>query len=132
MKKLTIIAAVILFGLSLAPSAALPADIHDDDADVIKRAVKSNPYYQKGKEVKWFKLEVTNTVTDKVEVKITLPISLFEIILESSRDRDMRIDRDDLDLDLKELFQSLKKAGPMSIIEIYDEEDGHEVKIWLE
>jgi hypothetical protein len=37
-----------------------------------------------------------------------------------------------LDLDLKELFQSLKKAGPMSIIEIYDEEDGHEVKIWLE
>jgi hypothetical protein len=37
-----------------------------------------------------------------------------------------------LDLDLKELFQSLRQNSPMSLIEIYDEEDGHEVKIWLE
>ncbi len=130
MKKFIIIT-VILWGLGLAPAAGLRADIHDD-ADVIRRAVKSNPHYQEGKEVKWFKLEVTNTVTDKVEVKITLPISLLEIIMKSSSDRDMHIDRDDLDLDMKELFQSLKKAGPMSIIEIYDDEDGHEVKIWLE
>lgn len=130
MKKITMMV-MIAFLLSLTPAAKLQADINDD-ADVIKRAVKTNPDYQEGKEVKWFKLQVTNTFTDKVEVKISLPISLLEMIMASSCDREMRIDRDDLDMDLKELFQSLKQAGPMSIIEIYDEEDGHEVKIWLE
>jgi hypothetical protein len=130
MKKTTIMI-LTFFMLALVPAAGLNADINDD-AEVIKRAVKANPYYQKDKEVQWFKLQVTNTLTDKVEVKITLPISLLEIIMKSSSDREMRIDRDDFDLDIKELFRSLKKAGPMSIIEIYDEEDGHEVKIWLD
>ena len=130
MRKITILMMTACV-LALAPAAGFCADMNDD-AEVIKRAVKSNPYYQKGKEIKWFKLEVTDIRTNKAEVKITLPISLLEMFMESCSDRDLRVDREDMDLDLKEIFQNLKEAGPMSLIEIYDGEEGHKVKIWLE
>jgi hypothetical protein len=44
--------------------------------------------------------------------------------------KNLRIDRDDYDIDLKELFAELKKVGPMALIEVY--EDDEIVKIWLE
>jgi len=63
-------------------------------------------------------------------VKITLPISLIEAFIKCADDKHLRIGKDGCDVDLQKLFSKLKKAGPMAIIEIY--EDDVTVKAWLE
>ncbi len=101
-----------------------------DDYQVIKKAVKENPNYKPGKEAKWFKVLVTDSETNKVRVKVTLPISVIEIFLECAGDKHLKIDHDDCEIDLKEVFKELKELGPMALIEV--QEDDEIVKIWLE
>lgn len=73
---------------------------------------------------------ITDNQTKKTKVKVALPISLVEIFMECANDEHLRIDREELDLDLKNLFEELKKLGPMNLIEIYEEDET--VKVWLE
>jgi hypothetical protein len=101
-----------------------------DDIQAIKKAVKKNPDYKVGEEVKWFKVLVTDNKTKKDKVKITLPISLIETLLKCVDEDDLKIDTDKCDIDLKELFAELKRLGPTVLIEI--NEDGETVKIWFE
>lgn len=128
MKKITVfVLTLILLGFISAGTAF--ADSHDD-IQAIKKAVKDNPQYDPGKEAKWLKVLVTDTQTQKDKVKITLPISLVELFMKCADDKNLKIDRDEYDIDLKELFAELKKVGPMALIEVY--EDDEIVKIWLE
>jgi hypothetical protein len=127
MKKITIFV-LLAFVLSLAPAHMLMAK--DSDLQAIKKAVKKNPNIDPDQEVKWFKILITDTWTKKDKVKITLPVSLIELILEAEHDHHFRIDRDEYDLDIREIFRELKKVGPMAFIEIC--EDGELIKIWFE
>ena len=128
MKRLTVfVLAFILMGFI---SMGVTFADSDDDFQAVKKAVKDNPQYDPGKEAKWFKVLVTDTRTNKDKVKITLPISLVELFMKCTEDKNLRIDRDEYDIDLKELFAELKKVGPMALIEVY--EDDEIVKIWLE
>jgi len=128
MKKAAIlIVVIILLSLLLAP--ALVAD-SSDDIQVIKKAVKKNPAYKSGKEVMWFKLLITDNRTKKDKVRMTLPVALVEYFLKCAEDKHMRIKRDDCDVNLMDLFRDLKKLGPMSVMEIY--EDGVTIKVWFE
>lgn len=61
---------------------------------------------------------------------MTLPVALIEVFIECTEDKNLKIKRDNCDVDLKELFQELKKLGPMSVIEIYEEEVT--LKVWFE
>lgn len=128
MKKVVILL-MIVFVISQIPVQRAFAE----DKDVfqgIKKAVKDNPNYQDGTEVKWFKVLITDEETGKDKVKITLPLSLVEIFVRAANDKHMRVHRDEYDLDLKEIFQELKKLGPMALVEVYEE--GEIIKIWLE
>ncbi|MGB3860658.1 MAG: hypothetical protein WA915_01135, partial [Candidatus Aminicenantaceae bacterium] len=78
----------------------------------------------------WFKVLVTDAQTKKDKVKITLPISLVEIFMKCADNKNLKIDREEYDIDLKELFAELKKVGPMALIEVYENDEI--VKIWLE
>ena len=128
MKRITVLVlALIMVGFF---SAGLVLADSDDDLQAVKKAVKENPQYDPGKEAKWFKVLVTDAQTKKEKVKITLPISLVEIFMKCADNKNLRIDRDEYDIDLKELFAELKKVGPMALIEVY--EDDEIVKIWLE
>ena len=128
MRKVTFLV-LTFFALSLLPAnAAVPED--KEALQAIKKAVKENPHYSKGREVLWFKLLVTDEITKKDKVKITLPIAVVEMFLHACDDKDLQIHDDDLDIDLKQMFKELKKAGPMALIEIRDK--GEVVKIWLE
>ena len=113
---------IIAFGLLQAEG--------NDDIQAIKKAVKENPQYKPGSEAKWFKVLVTDTRTKKDKVKITLPVSLVELVMKCTHDRHLRVNRDEYDIDLKELFMELKKLGPTALIEVYEDEEL--VKIWLE
>ncbi len=128
MKKIAIL---VFIALAFSPLVMNPllAD-KKDDFQVIKKAVKENPNYEAGKEVKWFKVLVTDTKTNKDKVKVTLPISVVEILLECSHGKNLRIHSEECDIDLKALFTELKKLGPMVLIEVFEEDEI--IKVWLE
>ncbi|MBS3819911.1 hypothetical protein KGY73_10470 [bacterium] len=128
MKKVKLVV-LLVFSFSVIFPSILDADVNDDFQS-IKKAVKKNPQYQSGKEVKWFKVLVTDNRTNETKVKVTLPISVVEFFMECADEEDLRIDREEGEMDLKELFKQLKKLGPMNLIEIYEEDET--VKVWLE
>jgi hypothetical protein len=128
MKKATF-TVLAAFALALALGGIALAESHDD-IQAIKKAVKENPNYEPGKEVKWFKVLVTDNKAGKDKVRITLPISLVEAFVKCADNKHLRIDHGDCDIDFDELLTELKKVGPMAIVEIY--EDDETVKVWLE
>jgi hypothetical protein len=130
MKKAAIII-LVLFVLAVVLPSLLLAD-GNDDLQKVKKAVKKNPDYTPGQEVQWFKVLITDNDTGKTKVKVTLPIAVVEIFLECAHDNHFKIDDDDCDIDLKELFKELKKHGPMVFIEINDDDENVSVKVWFE
>jgi len=128
MKKIAIL---VFIAFAFSPLFANPffAD-KTDDFQVIKKAIKENPNYEQGKEVKWFKVLVTDAETNKDRVRITLPISLVEFFLECCHDKHFRAYEKRCDIDFKGLFTELKKLGPMVLIEVFEEDEI--VKVWLE
>lgn len=98
-----------------------------DDYKIVKNALH-NP--AKGGAAQWFKIVVTGKNGKADNVKVTLPVSLVEIMMNATPERDLRIDGD-CHVDLKRVWNDLKAAGPMSLVEV-ETEDGETVKIWLE
>ena len=112
-----------------------PPAANRNDFKVIQSAVKKspNPEYVEGREVRWFKVLITDSKSSEAKVKLTLPVALIELILSCDDTRHVKINDGKYgrcEVDLKALWTELKKAGPMSIIEI--EDDGAVVKVWLE
>jgi hypothetical protein len=128
MKKVAIIVLIVFVFTFLLVNLATAKN--EDDLQAIKKAVKKNPEYEAGKEVKWFKVLVTDNRTKKDKVKITVPISLIELFIKCAHDKHLKINRDECDIDLKELFKELKKLGPTVFIEVV--EDDETVKVWFE
>jgi hypothetical protein len=127
MKKTTlIILAVLGIGLVAAPAVAA----NHNDFKIIQKAVKQNPAYEEGKEVKWFKVLITDGKTNDAKVKVTLPIALVEVLINCTDSRHFKIDDGNCDIDLKAVWAALKQAGPMALVEI--EDDGAIIKVWLE
>jgi len=126
-KGICLIAAVFVLTVFLGNFSS--ADTNDD-IQAIKKAVKDNPNYEPGKEVKWFKVLVTDNKTNKDKVRITLPISLVEVFVKCAENKHLKLNREDCDIDLQAMLAELKKVGPMAIIEVY--EDDETVKVWLE
>lgn len=127
MKKITI---PFLISLSLIFVALFMAADSRTDYQAIKKAVKENLAYDQGKEVKWFKILVTDNRTNKEKVRITIPLSLVEVFARSAENKNLKIRDHHCELDLAELIAELKKIGPMALIEIYEEDET--VKVWLE
>lgn len=130
MKKIAVLVLILFVFVVLLPSLLL-ADSRDD-IQAIKKAVKENPDYKAGEEVKWFKVLITDNDTGKAKVKVTLPIAVVEAILECSHNEHMRIHHDYCDIDLGELFKELRKYGPMVFIEISDDDEDVTIKVWVE
>jgi hypothetical protein len=128
MKKLavlTIAIVALVFALGSFVRAEGP-----DDIQAIKKAVKENPNYEPGKEVKWFKVLVTDNKAGKDKVRVTLPLSLVEAFVNCADNDHLKLDHGKTDIDFGQLLTELKKVGPMAIIEIFEEDET--VRVWLE
>lgn len=128
MKKTSLFILVVFISIIFLSHFILAKE--DFDLQTIKKAVKKNPQYKKGKDVQWFKLLIMDGNCKKDKLEITLPLSLVDLLFECFKDKKMNIDCGDYDLDLRRLYKELKKRGPKSLIEIRGE-DGV-LKIWLE
>ncbi|MCP4153923.1 MAG: hypothetical protein GY757_39720 [bacterium] len=122
MKKNLILVIFIIatFMLTSLPAMASSAD----DYKVIKKAFKG----KKGGNVQWFKLSVYDKKLKKTTVKITLPLAIIDL-LEGCKGDIVDL-KDKCDVDLKQIVKALKQHGPMTLVEV-DEEDSL-VKIWFE
>jgi hypothetical protein len=127
--KRTTIAIVAALAVILLATPVLRAE-RGNDFQTIQKAVKQNPAYEAGKEVKWFKVLITDNRSGKDKLRITLPISLVELLVNCTDEKHMRLKDDGCDIDFKALFAELKKVGPMALIEIMD--DDALIKVWLE
>ncbi|HDJ24430.1 MAG TPA: hypothetical protein ENF17_11135 [Candidatus Aminicenantes bacterium] len=129
MKKLSLalIGLIIFTGICFSDF-----NIVDKDLQVVRKAVRENPNYRAGKQVTWFKFVVYDLEKKRNKVKITLPIGLVEWMIQFVEDEELEIDCSQKRLKIRELWQELKKLGAKSLIEIYSEEDGELVKVWLE
>ena len=128
MKKISVFILVVFVSIIFLSHSVLAKE--DFDLKTIKKAVKKNPQYKKGKEAQWFKLLIMDGNKKKDKLEITLPLSLVDLLFECTKDKKMNIDCGDYDLDLRKLYKELKRRGPKSLIEISGE-DGV-LKIWLE
>jgi len=127
MKKTTLaILVLLMIGLAAAPAVAA----NNNDFKSIQKAVKQNPNYEEGRQVRWFKVLITEGRSREAKLKITLPIALVELVLSCSDNRHFKYHDDECEVDLKTLWNELKKAGPMALIEIQD--DDAIIKVWLE
>jgi hypothetical protein len=130
MKK-TAVAIIAVIALTFLAAPALRAE-RANDFQAIQKAVKQNPAYEEGKEVKWFKVLITDTKTGKDKVRVTLPLALVELLLKCADDKDLNFKDRGCDVDVRALFAELKKVGPMALIEVYDKDEGALIKVWLE
>ena len=126
MKKilLFLIAALTIIAY-LTVSAPLSAN-SAEDYKVIKRVAKSK---KSNGEISWFRLEVTDKRTKKASVNIKIPFALVDLVADCIKD-DIKIDDDKCDIDFKKILKILKQHGPMTIIEV--DEDDTKVRIWFE
>lgn len=121
MKKLSL----VLIGLIIFTVICFPGfKTIDKDLQVIRKAVRENPNFQSGKQVTWFKVVVYDVQKKKDKVKITLPIGLVEWTIQFVEDEEVEINCSRKRLNIKELWQELKKLGAKSLIEIYSDDDG--------
>ncbi len=128
MKKIIIAALAALVALILAFSVFAAAG--PDDFQAIQKAVKANPNAVPGKEPHAFRVEVSDVKTGKVDVQITLPIAVIDIISRCVEGESLHIREHGCNIDLKELFRELKALGPTMFLEVTDH-DQH-VRLWLE
>ena len=120
-----IIAALLAIGLA-APAIAAPGD----DFQSFQKAVKRNPHYEEGREVRWFKVEIRERHSREAGLKICLPVAIIELVLSCGDTRRVRFDDGDCEVDLRALWKELKKAGPRALIELRD--DDALIRVWLE
>ena len=121
---------ILLVFVSIIFLSAFVLAKEDFDLKTIKKAIKKNPRYKKGRKVQWFKLLIIDADSRKDKLEITLPLSLIDLLFECTKGKKMDIDCGDYDLDLRRLYKELKKAGPRSLIEIRGENGV--LKLWLE
>jgi len=131
MKKRIVLVSVclVVFLFGFVVSAGLFAETADD-YKVIKNAVKSPESSRAGQTgVKWFKILVVGKDGDHEKVKITLPVSLMEIMINACPDKKFKIDHG-CQIDIRKVWNDLKAAGPLALVEV--EDHGETVKIWFE
>lgn len=127
MKKVIMITTLLLAALMFTGLLFGAGD--RDDYQVIKKAVQDGPRVEPVKEVKWFKVLVTDTKTGKEKVRITMPIALVEIFARCAENKQVKMGNN-CSLNLEQLLAELKKAGPLAIVEVNEEDEI--VKVWLE
>ncbi|MCX6553493.1 MAG: hypothetical protein NTZ12_00535 [Candidatus Aminicenantes bacterium] len=124
---LSVCVAVFLIGFVSAAGLFATAD---DDYKVIKNAVKGSEGSQANRnDVHWLKIVVSDKAEAKEKVKISLPISLVEMMINAYPEEKFRVEHG-CQIDIRKIWNELKKAGPLALVEV--EDHGETVKIWFE
>jgi hypothetical protein len=92
------------------------------------RAVMPEKQLLQGAGARWFRVRVTDTNTGRVRVNIRLPITVVTTGFKLGARFSPEIDG----LDMKTLMDSIRSGETGQIMDIYDEQDGERVEVFLE
>jgi hypothetical protein len=81
-----------------------------------------------GRGTRWFRVQVTDTNTGKTRVNVRLPIGLVSAGLKMGARFAPQVEG----LDAQELMQHLNSGETGKIVDVYDEEDGEHVEVFIE
>lgn len=127
MKKTIVTVLAMLVVLALA--AGLYAG-RNEDYKVIKNALHGVVDGGGGRQpARWLRIEVQGEKGAGENVKISLPVSLMEMIIRSCPEKRFHVDHG-CEIDIRKVWSDLKAAGPLALVEV--EDHGETVKIWLE
>lgn len=129
--KTAAICAIIGILAAMGSAAAAPA-ASKNDLQVIRKAVREDARQapETMKDVKWFKVLVTDNRTNKDKVRISLPLALLEAVSKIADVNRACLDGRNGDMELGRLLAELKKIGPVAVIEVRDENET--IKVWFE
>lgn len=87
-----------------------------------------------GTKVKWFKIRVTDTQTNKVKVSVNLPIGLVDWALRAGTkvSRLAGVDLDEMGVDLEGLRGAINFGIRGTIVDVIDEDEHTHVEIVVE
>ena len=124
MKKGICVLLVALLAAAMAPGLFASAA---DDYKVVRNAVRNQGT---GRDSQWFRIVVAGKTGNAGVEKITLPVDLLDSVLNATPYKTFHVDNG-CGIDIKRVWNDLKKAGSMSLVEI-ESEDGETVRIWRE
>jgi len=123
----------VLIALLLLGGAAIAAP-SNTEWQVIKTAIgeDARPEAVRG-ESRWLKILITDKRSKEENVRITLPLGLVEGLIRLAATDDhhrFKCNGRELDVDILEILNQLKKAGPLALVEVNDGDEM--IKIWIE
>ncbi len=86
------------------------------------------PGTSSGRSPRWFRVTVTDTDTGKSRVNVRLPIGMVRAGMKMG----MRFAPEVEGLDLDELTQILRSGEVGKFVDVYDEQDGEHVEVFIE
>ncbi|HKY31893.1 MAG TPA: hypothetical protein VJV23_05095 [Candidatus Polarisedimenticolia bacterium] len=102
----------LALALSLPLSAASAPSLADDISDIV-----------------WMRIEVTESGRENAKVKINLPLSLIEVVVDSIDSRDFMAEIESKhSLDIPKLWREIRRMEVDEFLTI--ETDGEDVKVW--
>jgi len=81
-----------------------------------------------GKGGRWFHVRVTDTNTGKVRVNVRLPVNLVNAGVKMGA----RFSPEVQGLDMEQLMQYINSGETGQIVDVYDDEDGEHVEVFIE
>jgi len=91
------------------------------------KVIPLNGYEGKSKP-RWMRVQVTDTDTGKTRVNVRLPIGMIR----AGSKIGMRFAPEVEGMDLSELFQFVEQGELGKVVDVYDDEDGEHVEVFLE
>ena len=77
---------------------------------------------------RWFRVKVTSTLNEKTRVNVRLPVSLIKVGMKMGAKFSPEVEKVDLD----QLAQFIDAGEIGQLVDIYDEEDGEHVEVFIE
>lgn len=81
-----------------------------------------------GTKPRWLRVQVTDTDTGKKRVNVRLPVEMMKAGMKMG----MRFAPEIEGMDLGELFQFVERGELGKVVDVYDDEDGEHVEVFLE
>ena len=105
---------------------ALEASGRVDQQAQAGRAASAQPAGSKGG--RWFHVRVTDTNTGKTRVDVRLPVNLVNAGVKMGA----RFSPEVQGLDMEQLMQYIQSGETGQIVDVYDDEDGEHVEVFIE
>lgn len=79
-------------------------------------------------DARWFRVRVTDTATGKSKVNVNIPMGLVNVGMRMGA----RFIPEDADIDVEELLNQIRSGAHGKILDVYGDEDGEHVEIFIE